>query len=154
MAPFRKILVPLDFSRCSDDALEAACELSKRFDAPITLLHAYVIPTYPLPEGYVMASAETVAEVLSKTKEAMDRYRGRAEALGAIGVEVLMTEGPAFAEIIRVAREKSIDLVVMGTHGRTGIRHALLGSVAEKVVRKAPCAVLTIRDREHRFEKP
>jgi nucleotide-binding universal stress UspA family protein len=154
MAPFRKILVPLDFSRCSDDALEAACELSKRFDAPIMLLHAYVIPTYPLPEGYVMASAETVAEVLAKTKEAMDKYKQRAQTLGAQRVDVTMTEGPAFAEIIRIARESGADLIVMGTHGRTGIRHALLGSVAEKVVRKAPCAVLTIRDSEHRFEKP
>jgi nucleotide-binding universal stress UspA family protein len=154
MAPFRKILVPLDFSRCSDDALDAACELARRFEAPILLLHAYVIPTYPLPEGYVMASAETVAEVLSKTKEAMDRYKAKAVAQGIQKVDVLMTEGPAFAEIIRVARTENIDLIVMGTHGRTGIKHALLGSVAEKVVRKSPCAVLTIRDAEHRFEKP
>ena len=154
MAPFQKILVPVDFSKYSHRALEVACQLAKSFNAPITLFHAYVIPTYPLPEGYVLASAETVAELMDKTQRALNDVKARALDLGAPKVDVILAEGVAFAEIVRTAREKSFDLICMGTHGRTGLKHALLGSVAEKVVRKAPCAVLTVRDEELKFEKP
>jgi nucleotide-binding universal stress UspA family protein len=154
MPAFKKILVPVDFSKYSQRALEIACELAKSFETPITLMHAYVIPTYPLPEGYVLASAETVAELMDKTQKAMNEVKATALKLGAPKVDVILSEGVAFAEIVRAAREKGFDLIVMGTHGRTGLKHALLGSVAEKVVRKAPCAVLTVRDSEHRFEKP
>jgi nucleotide-binding universal stress UspA family protein len=153
MGLFDRILCPLDFSHHAQRALAVATEMARKFEASLTLLHAYVIPSYPLPEGYVMASSETVAEILSKTQHAMAEARLEAIRKGVAKVDVLMTEGAAFTEIIRVARELSSDLIVMGTHGRTGLRHALLGSVAEKVVRKAPCAVLTIRDAEHPFEK-
>jgi nucleotide-binding universal stress UspA family protein len=74
----------------------------------------------------------------------------------AAGVRVVQEtrEGPPFLEIVRYAQEGDIDLIVMGTHGRTGLAHALMGSVAEKVVRKAPCPVLTVRHPEHEFVKP
>jgi nucleotide-binding universal stress UspA family protein len=154
MAPFKKILVPVDFSDYSDRALQVACDLGKTFQIPLTLFHAYAIPTYPLPEGAVLPSAETVAEILEKTQGAMNHWRARAVELGAPRVDAILTEGVAFAEIVRVAREQGFDLICMGTHGRTGLKHALLGSVAEKVVRKAPCAVLTVRDPALKFEKP
>ncbi len=154
MAPFKKILVPVDFSKYSSRALEVACELARSFAAPLTLLHAYAIPTYPLPEGYVLASPETVAELLDKTQQAMNATKARALELGAPAVEVVVAEGPPFAEIVRTAAEQGHDLIVMGTHGRTGLAHALLGSVAEKVVRKAPCAVLTVRDTAPRPAQP
>jgi nucleotide-binding universal stress UspA family protein len=149
-----KILVPVDFSGHSLKALNYACELAKKFDAPIVLVHAYAIPAYTLPEGYIMASPSTIAEVMNKIEEAMGQTKKEALARGAKSVESVVVEGIPFAEIIRTAREKSCDLIIMGTHGRTGLKHALLGSVAEKVVRKAPCAVLTVRDDEHEFEKP
>ena len=142
---FKKILVPVDFSEHSRKAVKVAAELARSFGTPITLMHAYVIPSYPLPEGVVFAGAEAVAELLGKSQDALNALKSAALDLGAPHVDILMTEGGAFAEIIRVAREKGHDLIVMGTHGRTGIRHALLGSVAEKVVRKASCAVLTVR---------
>jgi nucleotide-binding universal stress UspA family protein len=117
-------------------------------------MHAYVIPSYPLPEGYVLASSETVAEILSKTQQAMNEARARAVAAGVPLVDMVMSEGAPFSEIVRAAREQNSDLIVIATHGRTGLKHALLGSVTEKVVRKAPCAVLTIRDAEQQFVRP
>ena len=154
MAIFKKILCPLDFSRHSSRALDIACELARDNQASLTLMHAYVIPSYPLPEGYVMASSETVAEILSKTQQAMNEARTRAIAQGVASVDIVMSEGAPFAEILRAAREHGSDLIVIATHGRTGIKHALLGSVTEKVVRKAPCAVLTVRDGEQEFVRP
>jgi len=71
-----------------------------------------------------------------------------------IEVETIVIEGVPFAEIIKKAREYKVDLIVLGTHGRTGLSHAIMGSVAEKVVRKAPCPVLTIRHPEHDFVMP
>jgi nucleotide-binding universal stress UspA family protein len=154
MGIFQRILCPLDFSKHSNRALDMACELARDNKAKLTLMHAYVIPSYPLPEGYVLASSETVAEILSKTQQAMNEARARCVAAGVPQVEIVLSEGAAFAEIVRVAREQAADLIVIGTHGRTGLKHALLGSVTEKVVRKAPCAVLTVRDPEQRFDKP
>jgi len=149
-----KILVPVDFSAHAMKALNYAAELARKFDASLVLMHAYAIPAYTLPEGYIMASPATVAEVMNKIEEAMGGARKQAEQLGVKNVESVVVEGIPFAEIVRTAREKGCDLIVMGTHGRTGLRHALLGSVAEKVVRKASCAVLTVRDDSHEFEKP
>jgi nucleotide-binding universal stress UspA family protein len=154
MAIFKKILCPLDFSKHSHRALDIACELARDNQASLTLLHAYAIPSYPLPEGYVLASSETVAEILSKTQQAMNEARARALASGVASVEVVMSEGAPFAEIVRAAREHKSDLIVIATHGRTGLKHALLGSVTEKVVRKAPCAVLTVRDSAQEFVRP
>jgi nucleotide-binding universal stress UspA family protein len=154
MVPFKNLLVPVDFSKHSERALEAACELAKAFGSSLTVFHAYTIPTYPLPEGYVFPSAEAVTEILEKTQAAITDARVFAEKLGAPRVDAVVAEGIAFAEIVRAARERNVDLIVMGTHGRTGLKHALLGSVAEKVVRKAPCAVLTVRDPELKFEQP
>lgn len=154
MAPFKKILVPIDFSPYSERATALAIELAKKFDSSLTLLHAYSIPTYPLPEGYVLASPEVVADLMEKTSSAMKAVRARVLEQGVAKVESLLVEGSAFAEIVRTAREKNFDLIVMGTHGRTGLKHALMGSVAEKVVRKAHCPVLSVRDPEHKQELP
>jgi nucleotide-binding universal stress UspA family protein len=154
MPTFKKILCPLDFSKHSSRALDIACELARDNQASLTLMHAYVIPSYPLPEGYVLASSETVAEILSKTQQAMNEARARALASGVPSVDIVMSEGSPFAEIVRAAREQGSDLIVIATHGRTGLKHALLGSVTEKVVRKAPCAVLTVRDVDQPFVRP
>jgi nucleotide-binding universal stress UspA family protein len=154
MTAFRKILVPIDFSKHSDRALETAVDLARKYDAAVTVMHVYVIPTVPLPEGYIVAGPDQITEILNKTKDALDGARKRVVAMGAAKVDTLMAEGVAFTEIVRVAREKGYDLIVMGTHGRTGLKHALMGSVAEKVVRKAPCAVLTTRDAAQEFVAP
>jgi nucleotide-binding universal stress UspA family protein len=145
MPRIRHLLVPTDFSTCSGAALELACELSARLDAGLTLLHAYSLPVYPLPEGVIMASPETFGEVLARNERAIAEERQRALELGAYHVEALLTEGSPFEEIVRVARDQRVDLIVMGTHGRGTFGHLIMGSVAEKVVRKGPCPVLTVR---------
>jgi nucleotide-binding universal stress UspA family protein len=154
MAPFKKILVPIDFSAHAERSARLAAELARTFDASLTVLHVYSIPTYPLPEGYILASPETVAELMEKTSAAVKTMKERLVDLGAPRVDTLLVEGSAFTEIVRTARDKGCDLIVMGTHGRTGLKHALMGSVAEKVVRKAHCPVLTVRDPEQKPELP
>jgi nucleotide-binding universal stress UspA family protein len=107
-----------------------------------------------LPEGYVLMSANALADLLSELDGALAKAKEDMAATERITPETMLLQGVPFAEIVQFAREGSYDLVVMGTHGRTGLRHALLGSVAEKVVRKAHCPVLTIRIPGHTFEHP
>jgi nucleotide-binding universal stress UspA family protein len=145
VALFNKILVPVDFSAHSVRAVHYAAELSKTYTAPVTLLHAYQTLNYALPEGYVFYSPEQLAELSRALDEQMAQTRAIAERAGALDVDTKMLMGSAHAEILRVAEEEKFDLIVMGTHGRTGLGHAFMGSVAERVVRQAPCPVLTVR---------
>jgi nucleotide-binding universal stress UspA family protein len=147
MAAIHRILVPTDFSAGSRAALDLACELAQRLALPVVLMHAYAMPAYPLPEGVVLATPEQLAEIISKTSQALHAEAARAKALG-VTVDALAIEGDAFDTIGQVAREKACDLIVMGTHGRRGLSHALLGSVAEKLVRQGPCPVLVVRSKE------
>lgn len=145
MRLFTKILVPVDFSEHSARAIEYAAALSKTYDAPIVLLHAYQTLNYALPEGYVFYSAEQLNELTQALDQQIARAKVQAEQAGAVAVETKVLMGAAFAEILRVAKEEDFDLIVMGTHGRTGLSHTFLGSVAERVVRQAPCPVLTVK---------
>lgn len=154
MAPFHRILVPIDFSVHSTEALRVAAQLAQLCDARITLLHVYEVRAYPILEGMIAPSPGQLAEMLVATRTLVDRAAEQTRAAGAPDVTRDLVEGSPFAEIVRYARTNGHDLIVMGTHGHTGLRHALLGSVAERVVRKAPCAVLTVRHPEHRFEHP
>ena len=155
MSPFHKILAPVDFSAHSDEALRVACAMAETFSAPLTLVNVFSPPIYPLPEGAFVAMPAAYAEVLAATNK---RLEEAAAALKreheTIAIDTRTLEGVPFREIVGFARKHAFDLIVMGTHGRTGLKHALLGSVAEKVVRKAPCAVLTVRLAGHVFEHP
>lgn len=155
MSPFKKLLVPIDFSPHSDEALRVACQLAEAFDSPLTLVHVFAAPSYPMPDGSVLSAPGTYAELVQAAnaqieKVATDIKRDH----NAVRVEGRTLEGTPFREIIGFARKHDFDLIVMGTHGRTGLKHVLLGSVAERVVRKAPCAVLTVRVPGHTFEHP
>ena len=154
MSTFRKILVPVDFSEHSDEAVRVASDLAKLCGAPLTLVHVYQLPVYPLPEGAIFPPPEAVAEQLTTAGRDLDKLAATARAAGAPGVETVVRQGVPFSDIVAFARDGGFDLIVMGTHGRTGLKHLLIGSVAEKVVRKAPCAVLTIRGAGHTFEHP
>jgi universal stress protein A len=155
MTPFHKILVPTDFSPHSGEALRVACALSKAFSAPLTLLAVYQPAIMPLvPEGALFPRPEDVAEDVGRINARLREFVQEATTGGAVEAGSTLRQGAPFAEIIAEARNSSFDLIVMGTHGRTGLSHALLGSVAEKVVRKAPCAVLTVRLPAQRFEHP
>lgn len=152
MVRVRKVLCPIDFSEPSAEALHFAVALARRFDATLTLVNVYAVPGYALPEGAVLLGPKVMADVLAETERGLREWKARAERLGARRVDTLAAQGAADAEIVRVAREGAYDLIVMGTHGRTGLKHVLLGSVAEKVVRRAPCPVLTVRPADHRLE--
>ncbi len=154
MLAIRKILVPTDFSAHSREAQAWAVELARRYEASLTLMHVYQPISYALPEGYVLPSANLLADLEVSLGKALDDAGKELQSTPGLRVDTALTQGVPFAEIVRFAREGSFDLIVLSTHGRTGLKHALLGSVAEKVVRKAPCAVLTVRPGGHAFERP
>jgi nucleotide-binding universal stress UspA family protein len=134
MLPLRRILVPIDWSEPSDRAFRLAASLARDHAARLLLLHVVPLPAVmygPPPESYL----GHVLEGLSRLKPADPKVR----------TEYSVGEGDPAAVILDTARGGSCDLIVMGTHGRTGLNRLVLGSVAERVVRKAPCPVLTVR---------
>jgi nucleotide-binding universal stress UspA family protein len=144
---FKKILCPIDFSDTSRAALETAVALAGQLGAELTLLHVYQMPSVTLPDGFMVAGAEEMARLSRDVDEAMQKWRADAEAQGATRLRTETAIGATHAEIERIAAAGGYHLVVMGTHGRTGLAHALLGSTAEKVVQRASCPVVTVRPR-------
>jgi nucleotide-binding universal stress UspA family protein len=144
MSSIRKILVATDFSPHSRRALGMASELSGRLGVPLVVMNAVQIPVYPIPDGVVLRAPEVMNELVERAKQALDDEARVAADLGAQHVEVMWTEGPAASEIVRVAQEQHVDLVVVGTHGRGVLARAILGSTADKVVRTAHCPVLVV----------
>ena len=141
------ILVPTDFSADSQEALSTARDFAKKFDAKIVILHAYHvdIPLMAPPLGGVYALPPGFYEQLKA--QATLQVEAAAQELAAAGVEArgIAVADPAAMAIVEYARSLSADLVVMGTRGLTGLKHVALGSVAERVVRTAPCPVLTVK---------
>jgi nucleotide-binding universal stress UspA family protein len=144
-ADWKRILCPIDFSDASRSALETAADLARRSGASLTLFHAYPVPGYTFPDGSFVASSKMLEELADQAKRHLDEWKGIATGLGVAAVDAATAVGEPAHEIVAFAKEKGSDLVVVGTHGRTGLQHALMGSVAERVVRKAPCPVLTVR---------
>lgn len=145
MKPVKKILVPVDFSAHSTEAVRFAADLARRYEASLTLVHVYQPMTYVLPEGYVLLGPAQLEELLGQFKTKLADAKRDALALGALQVETALLEGGVISELMRYTAEAGCDMIVMGTHGRTGWKHMLIGSVAENVVRAAPCPVLTVR---------
>lgn len=150
MGHFQKILVPLDFSKHADAALALAIELGKEQGAELHLLHAYELPA-AVTMAYGVAIPQAVWDgvqeaVTTRLAEALDRV----EAAGLRGHSHIAT-GPAADAIVSAAEAQGVDLIVMSTRGLTGLRHVLLGSVAERTIRTAPCPVLTVKgeDEDH-----
>jgi len=137
-------LVPLDFSEYANQALDYAIHLAGKLDARLTLLH--VIQSLPLGgvDMGVTVPYTYMQELEAEIMESMNDYLQRVTAAGLEG-EITVVHGVPFHEIIELAKNQHVDLIIMGTHGRTGFQHVLLGSVAEKVVRMAPCPVLVAR---------
>ncbi len=150
--PWKKVLCPIDFSEPARAAMQVAVEVSRQFDSDLTLFHAYELPGYTLPEGSVVASPKMLQDLADQAEAHLLEWRGIAEGMGAARVRTAKGIGEPAAEIAELAQEGGYDLVVVGTHGRTGFRHALLGSVAERVVRRARCPVLTVHP-EGRVQK-
>ncbi len=151
---FSKILVPVDFSEYTDEIMEYALEVAKRFGSSLHLIH--VIPTMDYFTPYESFIALENVEAAQKAIEAEVKKQLEATAGSITGIAVTkaMRTGAAFVEITEYAESEGIDLIVMGTHGKGGIEHLLLGSVAGRVIRRAPCPVLTIRPAKKRAKTP
>ena len=144
-ADWKRIFCPIDFSDASRAAMEVAADLARRSGADLVLLHAYPIPGYTFPDGSVVASPKMMQDLADQAERHLQEWRGDAAKIAGSPVTTQKAIGEPAAEIVAFARSAGVDLVVVGTHGRTGIEHALMGSVAERVVRRAHCPVLTVR---------
>ncbi len=155
MIALKRILVPTDFSDCSKHAQRYACAFADQFDAELHLVHVLQEVIWFAPEmGSATPSLGNYQQELRDSAEQSLVKVLDPEWAAEKSVVRSIREGTPFVEIIRYAKEHDIDLIVMATHGRTGLSHILLGSVAERVVRKAPCPVLTVRHPEHEFVMP
>ena len=145
MIAFHRILVPVDFGSSSKEALQVAIELAKRFDSALTLVHTMEIPTY----GYASMEFNPI-DMLGPLEDAARQQL--ATLLGEVKAQrsntsALFTTGSPWHQIMHAIETTKPDLVVMGTHGREGLKRLLLGSVAEKIVRVSPAPVLTVREK-------
>lgn len=150
---FKKILCPVDFSEFTGDVVTYAADISKQYGAELHVLHVIPNLTYFTPyESFL--TPENLVAMEKNIQDEVDRDFKK--VLSKVGVDVrkVVRTGVAFVEIIDYAKTEGIDLIVMGTHGRSGIEHILIGNVAEKVVRKSPCPVMTIRPRGKEFKMP
>lgn len=155
MPPLRKILFPTDFSTPARAAGEYACGLAEKFGAELHLLSVIhdAEMLSPDPTGTYILPTQTLEEISSSVEQTLAGLPIPC-AIPPERVVRRVIRGTPFLEIIRYSREQSIDMIVLGTHGRTGLIHVLLGSTAERIVRKAPCPVLTVRPQDHPFELP
>ena len=140
----RKILFATDFSECSEAALEAAAGIAATMQAPVTVLHVAYLPDASHPsEIWAYDHAEVVKTIVRDAKAELERYVAE-RFPAAVVTERRVAAGIPDVEIVEVAKAGGHDLIVMGTHGRSGLTHLLVGSVAERVLRSAPCPVLTV----------
>jgi universal stress protein A len=147
MIGLKRILVPTDFSETSDAALRYGVELARRFSARLYLLHVPEPPGEAAEAEYPIGLFETMQNAVYERLPHLLSEGDRRE----LRPECAMRLGTPWEEIVRHAEEHDIDLIVMGTHGRDGLARLLVGSVAETVVRKALCPVLTVHHPEHQF---
>jgi len=138
-------LVPTDFSPTARRALDYAIALAARLGARIHIVHVIGIPALGLPEIGLALTTMTIDSLMADGQAALDRITNECRDQATFG-EVVLRTGDARAEILQVATQVHADLIVVGTHGRRGVSRALLGSVAEAIVRMAPCPVLTVRE--------
>lgn len=144
MLTLNKILVPTDFSETADFATDWALELAAKVQGEVRLLNVYDYPSYALPDGALIPSSDVVADMLTEVQTQLEERRQRF-AHRQVPISYEARQGAAVDDIVAHAAEWGADLIVMGTHGRTGLGHLLLGSVAERVVRKSHCPVTTVR---------
>ena len=150
----QKILLPTDFSNYSAAATKYACELATKFDAELHLLHTLETHLASTPDfGFGLDLPKYVSESKAAAEKSL---AGVLDPKWSAGRNVIMAvvEGSPKAEIVAYARKNGIDLIVLATHGRSGLAHVVMGSVAESIVRTAPCPVLTVRPEGHQFLMP
>ncbi len=144
----KKILCPVDFSETSNLATHYAVAFARMNGAALTLLHVVAPPIASLPgeAGMLAVPQADIQEITQACTERLAKIVASIDA-GGLALDAQVVSGIPFLEISRYADEHDIDLIVMGSRGRTGLSHLLIGSVAERVLRKAPCPVLTVKER-------
>src|SRR5688572_19248732 len=145
--PFHKILCPVDFSPGSQQAIQLAVRLASFDDGEIVIAHCWYVPPAASAADHAFP-ANLVQQIIEDAHRALDEASAEAKQLGAKRVRKVLLTGLPWDQIVTELDDPAYDLVVMGTHGRTGLSRVLLGSVAEKVVRHAPCSVLATKPRE------
>lgn len=143
MLPVHTIVHATDFSPNSKYVFRMACAVARDYGARVIVLHVMTPPIAVYGEGMLPIQPENIQA------EMVERLRALVAEHPEIQTETRLVEGDAATEILRAAKESKCDLIAIGTHGRTGLHRLLMGSVAEQVVRKAPCPVLTIKVPEH-----
>jgi nucleotide-binding universal stress UspA family protein len=147
MIRVQRILVPLDFSRHTEAVLEWAAHLAEEHQSRLLLLHAYHLPVeFQQLEGAYLPQ-DFWASVKAEAEQNLNRYAEPLRQRG-LAVELIVREGYPATVIEEEATEQRADLIVIGTRGLSGLKHLLLGSIAERVVQKSPCPVLTVKTRD------
>jgi universal stress protein A len=155
MIEIKRILAPTDFSLHSQRAVRFACAMAEKFAAELHLIHVLseIIPAGPDPLLMPVMPPQFYEENEVRAGESLGEFLDPAWGRPA-AVTTAVRWGSPVEAIVDYARDQNIELVVIATHGRTGLSHVLLGSVAERIVREAPCPVLTIRDRDRPAAQP
>jgi len=155
MLSIKTVLVPTDFSDASESALNYGKAMAEAFGASLHVLHVMedLLAHAWAAEVYVASMPNLRDEIERESRQRLGTML-TPEDVTRLRAEIALVAGNPFIEIIRYAKANNVDLIVMGTHGRGPIAHMLLGSVAEKVVRKSPCPVLTVREAQHEFVMP
>ena len=148
MITFKLILCPIDFSDTSAHALETAIELATQLNAKIHLVHVYQYPAFSMPEADLATPIDLSLQYdyVDRLKQQLEDLRNKYSDSG-INVGSTLAEGVPYVEIVETAKKINADLIIIGTHGRTGLSHMLLGSVAERVVRSSVVPVLSVPDK-------
>jgi len=155
MIDLKEILVATDFSEPSDAALNYGRALARHFDARLHVLHVVQnVELQAFGDGYAAAMPELQADIDEAARKQLERLLIDNDEKPLRTMPVIMRSGMPAAAIVEYANAHGIDVIVMGTHGRGALAHLLMGSVAERVVRTAPCPVLTVRSPEHEFVRP
>jgi len=151
MTEFGKILFPTDFSESAENASRYALSLAKKYASKVYVIH--VIEPFTYTTEFGLDFSAQLKEMEASARRLLDDVAASIKK-NNLDVESVLITGEPFVEIIKYARKEQVDLIVMATHGRSGIEHMLMGSVAEKVVRKSPCPVLTIKKSGQTFTMP
>ncbi len=152
MIVLKKVLLATDFSECAKTAQEYAAAFADQFQAELHVLHV-VVDTSLMAAEYgapLSLTPDYLEQIKNQAKRSIEKIMVEAVKRGGLGISAVLEGNPPL-EIVNYASEKGIELIIIGTHGRGGFMHLLLGSCAEKVVRKAPCPVLTVRPAGHQF---
>jgi len=148
MSTFNRILVPVDFSACSRAALDQAYSLAEQFGGTIDVLHVWNPPLY-IGADVGLSFGESGRTLWDYARAAaakdMEQFLANFQRRGAVKITFRLEQGSPYERILSIANSGKFDLIVIGTHGRTGLSHLFLGSVAERVVRHSRCPVLTVR---------